>query len=88
MDIYCSKCGEPWEIDTLHDVAEEIDSTFKKVLADFRKTGCSALGDYECSEDVGAVVGGLRVQDAQSVLFDLLGDDIDGVASELADLGF
>lgn len=23
MDIKCKKCGEPWDIDTLHDVAEE-----------------------------------------------------------------
>jgi len=23
MDIYCPKCGEPWEHDSLHDVAQE-----------------------------------------------------------------
>jgi len=22
MDIYCKRCGEPWEIDSLHDVAD------------------------------------------------------------------
>lgn len=23
MDIYCPVCGEPWEIDSLHDIASE-----------------------------------------------------------------
>jgi hypothetical protein len=28
MDIYCPKCGEPWEIDSLHERINELNSQF------------------------------------------------------------
>lgn len=31
MDLYCAKCGEPWDNDTFHDVADENGSTYAEV---------------------------------------------------------
>lgn len=87
MDIYCVKCGEPWEIDYLHDVADELGSTFNAVRQGFSRRGCEALGASH--GDMGQI-GATRALYA-SALFDLMGDDIDGIASELDDamaLGF
>jgi predicted nucleic acid-binding Zn ribbon protein len=28
MDINCPKCGEAWDMDELHDIAEENDTVF------------------------------------------------------------
>lgn len=82
MDVYCPTCGEPWEIDTFHEVAEETDSTFDLVRQDFRKRGCVALGMRPCkpSNDLRAL--------ASAELMDVLGDDIDGVASLLDDFEY
>ena len=41
MDIYCRHCGEPWEIETLHD----FDDTFQQRAKLFAKLGCNALYD-------------------------------------------
>lgn len=79
MDIYCPKCGEPWDIDTLHDVAEENDSTFDSVRVDFYARGCLALGTRhnEDVDDERAMIA--------TVAYELSGDDIDGAASDMDD---
>lgn len=88
MDIYCGRCGEPWDIDSLH---EEVDYrrsegetvTVARVRADFASRGCVAMSyavDSQCELDR----GNARAM-ASGVLMDLLGDDIDGVASLLDD---
>lgn len=80
MDIYCPRCAEPVEIDFLHDVADEQDTTFDAVYRAFRRTGCVAIGascNPEGDTDRAAIA---------SVLYDVLGDDVDGVASTLSDL--
>ena len=41
MDIYCSKCGEPWESDCLHDIPTEHPSAFKL----FKVLGCGAFNE-------------------------------------------
>lgn len=78
MDIYCSKCGEPWEIDSIHDVAEELQFSFDEALKAFKKQGCEILGAShgEVNENRAAAV---------SVLFDIMGDDVDGIAAMLED---
>ncbi len=38
MDIYCRHCGEPWEIETLHDFGD-----YPKRAKLFAKLGCNAL---------------------------------------------
>lgn len=86
-DVYCTKCGEPWEIDTLHEAAKDQGHTFGEILAGFRAHGCSALsgvwmGAVHCNPRRNT-----RAADASGLLFDLLGDDVDGVAAMLEDLG-
>lgn len=78
MDIYCSKCGEPWEIDSIHDVAEELQFSFDETMKAFKKQGCEILGASHgpINENRAAAV---------SVLFDIMGDDVDGIAAMLED---
>ena len=47
MDIRCKNCGEPWEIDSLHD----LDGTFKKNFANFKKLGCGAFNQWNNQPD-------------------------------------
>ncbi|MCZ2109614.1 MAG: hypothetical protein LC118_08615 [Dehalococcoidia bacterium] len=72
MDIYCPVCGEPWEMDSLHDVPGTNYATARKRFA---REGCALFetshNDPPDSET--AVRSG--------VCFELLGDDIDGIAS-------
>jgi hypothetical protein len=84
MDIYCTRCGEPWELDTFHDVAAELGVSFDDALARFRADGCAGTG--WCAPCVLVADGPARFRaDAMAVLSELSGDDIDGVASDLAD---
>lgn len=77
MDIICPKCGEPWEIDTLHDYADEVGSTYTQVAKAFRSKGCGiAFADWGITTCRADEKSGMR-----SVLADLLGDDMDGYAS-------
>lgn len=90
MDIYCVRCGEPWDLDSIH---EEVDYrqgngeavSFNAVRRDFSRRGCLALTAYgvheaDCVRDEGSAVAM-----ASGVLMDLLGDDVDGVASMMDD---
>lgn len=81
MDIPCPKCGEPWENESLHDIATEIGSTYKKVWAEFQDMGCEVfapLGVPPCKADDRAMI--------RAAIADLLGDDVDGYASEMNDM--
>ena len=49
-DIFCSKCGEPWDIYELHDMPQATTNpakpkklTFKEAAAAFSKYGCGAF---------------------------------------------
>ena len=49
-DIYCSKCGEPWDIFALHDMPQAtrdplnpITLSFKQAQNAFAKYGCGAF---------------------------------------------
>lgn len=82
MDILCPKCAEPWEIDSLHDYAEETGVTFSVVSRTFRTKGCGeAFAEWttRCERRAG--------HEARGVLADLLGDDIDGYAALCEDFG-
>jgi hypothetical protein len=79
MDLYCPRCAEPWDNDTLHDVAGELGSSYRAVAADFRRRGCAALGE-RCGE--------LAPASARAVIaaaYELGGDDMDGAMSDLED---
>ena len=82
MDVYCPVCGEPWEIDTFHDVAEEQARKFRDVVDEFARVGCVATGWV--SPDRCTARENARADMARA-LFDVMGDDIDGVASMLED---
>jgi hypothetical protein len=89
MDLYCARCGEPVDNDEFHDRAEEVGSTYREVSRDFRSRGCAAIG-ARCSEPSTEVDRsyGLTRQAAAGAMYDLLGDDMDGAAAMLDDLGF
>ena len=91
MDLYCTSCGEPWDNDTFHDVAEETDSTYEKVMREFRVKGCAVIPGQSCVPTPATNTDrtfGLRPQDASAALFDMLGDDTDGIAAMMEDMGF
>ena len=79
MDIYCPKCGEPVDIDYLHDVAETNAGTFTEVREAFYMDGCEALGD-QCNPNPNRNRAAVA-----AALMDLLGDDVDGLAADMED---
>ncbi len=80
MDIYCPKCGEPVEVDYLHDIADDQSIPFGAVFANFARMGCRAL-DAVCNPRADTARAS-----AMGAMFDLCGDDIDGIASLMDDL--
>ena len=86
MDIYCHRCGEPWEIDTFHDIADERGETFAVVMSAFQREGCGATGWVAACER--ATGDGARMRgDLSAALADMLGDDVDGIAAMMEDFG-
>jgi hypothetical protein len=84
MDIFCPKCGEPWDNDELHEVVAERhengdhDASYNSVAREFRGKGCEVFG---CSHGhVSAMAAELA-----AVAYDMMGDDMDGAASMLDD---
>lgn len=79
MDIYCPKCGEPWEMDSLHDLIEDGCEDYHKAVSLFRNKGCEAFG---CGHNVTPME---TTALASELMFDILGDDVDGIASMMDD---
>jgi len=93
MDLYCPKCGEPWENDTLHDEAKASGQTYRAIGRDFQSRGCEALTSYGAKHTDPPIettdrTWGLKPQEAAALMYDLLGDDLDGAAAMLDDLGY
>jgi len=89
MDIYCPRCGEPWDHDTLHEevgarVSEGRKASYATVAAEFRRRGCEALESYGAPCNPEGIGSGYA--EAASALYDLLGDDMDGAAAMFEDL--
>lgn len=78
MDLYCPKCSEPWDNDSIHQEVEDRggNATYHAVAAEFRARGCEALG---------ASHGEGQANPYASALYDLLGDDMDGAAAMMED---
>jgi hypothetical protein len=92
MDLYCTKCGEPMDNDEFHEIAAELEITYTEAVQTFAREGCNGFAGigYRCSAprtDTDNTFG-LRPQDASMALFDLLGDDTDGIAAMMEDMGF
>ena len=80
MDIYCNRCGEPWDMDHVMHEAEEGD--FDRVGGDIRMCpACRNKSDKEL--DVPQEVKDKNY--IRSELSYLLGDDIDGFAAMCED---
>ena len=80
MDINCPKCGEPWDAEELHYVAEENETTFSEELAKFSRIGCQVFDGQHCSDPADQ-----RRALAASIAFEIMGDDVDGIASFMED---
>lgn len=84
MDIKCPVCREPWDIDSLHDVADEFGS-FDATYRIFRTQGCgvafASWGNQHCTREA----RNDAKSDALFALAELLGDDVDGYASMIED---
>ena len=79
MDILCPICAEPVDNDELHSYAKEIESTYHAVAADYRKRGCKAIGMKHSTNSRSAEAA------RACVVYDILGDDMDGAMAEFAD---
>ena len=71
MDLRCPKCGEPWDMDELHDVPG---MSFNRARDRFAKVGCEVFDNphNEVADEDAAKARALH---------DILGDDIDGIAA-------
>jgi hypothetical protein len=73
MDLYCQRCGEPWEYDyVMHEMTPEEKEAFLKGKY------CPSCKGNEIKERP------FRAQLA-SAFQDILGDDIDGLVAEMDD---
>ncbi len=79
MDILCPICAEPVDNDELHIYAKEIESTYRAVATDYRKRGCKAIGMKHNANSSSPMAETARV------VYDTLGDDMDGAMTEFAD---
>lgn len=81
MDIYCTRCGEPWDTDVLHEIADEYGITYSQARTKFRLMGCGAVPYASQCEPVDN-----EITEASRVMFDVLGDDVDGIAAMMEDM--
>jgi hypothetical protein len=77
MDIRCPICGEPWDMDELHDNDEGL--SYTEAAAVFRTEGCGAVFGGTCKPTNRAT------SDTLAAIYDLMGDDMDGCASMIED---
>lgn len=91
MDLYCPRCGEPWDNDSLHEEVEERkrageeDANYRDVSREFRTKGCGlALRAFTGNTQPCQQVNSNRTAIA-AAMADLMGDDMDGFASSMDD---
>ena len=78
MDLHCTTCGEPWEMDCLHE-PDEYGLTVQGSMI----VKCDAC---EWHKERGFPLK--REAAVASAMHDIMGDDIDGIASTMEDMGF
>ncbi len=92
MDVRCPKCNEPWDNDELHEtIAEdwyrahsEADlptgdayrPLYTAIVARFQQVGCEVFGTSHADTEANPGV---------ALIYELLGDDMDGAASLIED---
>ena len=84
MDIICPRCSEPLDIYELHNMYKgNRKLSFDEAKSIFYKNGCGILlNEKQCE------LNETEASQASAILNDLLGDDIDGVATMLEDFGY
>lgn len=78
-DILCPRCGEPWDMDTLHEAAAEQATSYDDIARRFRRDGCIAFGwqSEPCQRgDMSPLL---------SAIAELAGSDMDGYAADVQD---
>ena len=83
MDIRCGACGEPWDNDELHYLADDLGTDYDGAKKVFRQQGCMAFGSKHNEATMDS-----EVAQVSSVLMEVFEDDFDGVAAMLEDAGF
>jgi ssDNA-binding Zn-finger/Zn-ribbon topoisomerase 1 len=78
VDVYCQKCGEPWDVFSLHDIDREFADGRRRFL---NGEGCPACrwGENASEEPPARSV-------AMRTAREVLGDDVDGMAAVIEDL--
>ena len=85
MDLVCTSCGEPWDLD--HVLHEEPELFTRAGAAIVACPGCHPSGDPPQGDKRGLSAEKRAKLAAARELGELLGDDVDGYAAELEDLG-
>ena len=91
-DVYCPRCGEPWDMYDFHDIARDWDITFQQVYSLFQQFGC---GMFNAAWD-GMTIASIEACDNELVesvefvrsvaeVYNLMGTDIDGAVSTIED---
>ncbi len=76
MDVYCRHCGEPSDV---YHVEHDMELRFRKMFKAGK--GC------DCCEGKGSPANNGTTERAD-IIAELLGDDLDGQAAMLDDMGF
>ncbi len=80
MDLVCTTCGEPWDMDyVLHDEPEGFTKDGSAIVS------CPCCQERNCGKDISQE--NREKLNCARELGILLGDDVDGYAAELEDLG-
>ncbi len=92
-DVICPRCGEPWDMDCLHDEAGEhygatygepgyvgadYQKVYQQVSADFRTRGCLALTEAFGPQTCVPVASHSTM--VAQAMYELLGDDLDAAS--------
>lgn len=75
-DVLCIKCGEPFDADEFHDWDGK---TYDENRSAFFTQGCAGIG-MTCND-----VPNHGAAQVSSALYDLMGDDLDGILSGMED---
>ena len=95
MNLICPKCGEAWDFDMLHERVDELKhtwghtgTTYKDVARDFRARGCEALGEsHSVAHDAADRKAMAERTAIAEAAYEVMGEDMDGAASEFDDWG-
>lgn len=84
MDLYCPKCAEPFDTYEFNEVP---DMTYSEAFTAFRTKGCGGIG-HSCNKDAVLTDHEKLRAEVMDALGDVLGDDLDGLASEMDDFEY